>query len=387
MNKIAAIIPAAGYSSRMETLKPLLPLGGMSVLDRVIRLFRSAGIEDTRVVVGYRSEDLIKALRHLNVQWIFNEQYKDGMFSSVATGVKSLDTDHEAFFVLPADVPLVRHQTLLDLMAEFENSPGLILYPYFDGRRGHPPLIPAFYSRKITSWHGTGGLRSFLEQHENDAQNVAVADECIHMDLDTSSNYQCLISKLKRYDIPTIEECRVLMRRKFGMEERIIAHCLEVARLAHILGKEVNKCGRQFDLDLIVAAGLLHDLARNQPDHAKEGERILNEMGYPSVAEIVGAHMDITIHDKAPINAMEIVYLADKLTRDDYTVDLETRLREKMVRHSDDPEARKAISMRLENALKIKKRLETATGKPLEAILGASPPECHDDLFAQTWRN
>ena len=97
--------------------------------------------------------------------------------------------------------------------------------------------------------------------------------------------------------------------------------------------------------------------------------------------------MDITIHDKAPINAKEIVYLADKLIQDEYTVDLETRLREKITRHSDDPEAKKAISTRFENALKIKKRLETATGKPLEAILGAAPPDCHDDLFAQTWRN
>jgi putative nucleotidyltransferase with HDIG domain len=372
MNKIAAIIPAAGQSSRMETLKPLLPLGGVSILERVIRLFQSAGIEDIRVVVGYRSADIIKTLDKLNILWITNEQYKDGMFSSIKAGVKSLDPDHNAFFVLPADIPLVRRQTLFDLMEEFKNGLDSILYPFFHDQRGHPPLIPACYTSQICSWKGTGGLRSFLEQHEHQAKNVYVADECIHMDLDTSSNYQCLINKWNRYDIPTKEECRVLMHR-FGMEERTVTHCLEVARVAHILGTEINKCGCRFDLELITAAGLLHDLVRNQQDHAKAGACVLNEMGYPAVAEIVGTHMDITVHDETQINAKEILYLADKLAREDCTTNLEARFNEKMARYTDNPEAQKAVARRFKSALKIKEKIERTIGLALESVLTDAP--------------
>jgi len=61
--RIAAIILAAGFSSRMGEFKPLLPLGEMTIIERAVRLFEQAGTEDIRVVVGYRANDLIPLLQ------------------------------------------------------------------------------------------------------------------------------------------------------------------------------------------------------------------------------------------------------------------------------------------------------------------------------------
>lgn len=360
---IAAIVPAAGYSSRMETLKPLLSLEGMPVLERVVNLFQSAGIDDIRVVVGFRKEDIMKTLARLTVQWITNDHFQDGMFSSVVAGVKSLGPDHDAFFVLPVDIPLVRRQTLMDLMAAYQNAPSRILHPTMDGRRGHPPLIPAAYGREIAEWQSAGGLRSFLEHHENGAQNVEVADECIHLDMDTPSSYHCLINKLNRYDIPTEAECRILMRLTFGVTQQVMDHGREVARLACNLAGALNTRGYEFDLELIRAAGLLHDLARGKPDHAAQGARILRDLGYSAVANLVETHMDILVQDEGPISEGEILYLADKQVQEGVAVDLKTRFNEKMSRYAGNPKAQTAMAKRLENALKIKERIEKVVGK------------------------
>ena len=53
---IAAIVLAAGYSSRMGRFKPLLPIGHATALDRVIDLFLAAGIVEINVVTGHRAE-------------------------------------------------------------------------------------------------------------------------------------------------------------------------------------------------------------------------------------------------------------------------------------------------------------------------------------------
>ncbi|NVN93510.1 MAG: NTP transferase domain-containing protein, partial [Desulfuromonadales bacterium] len=79
-SNVAALILSAGYSSRMGDFKPLLPLGGLTALERTISLFRSSGVEDVRVVIGYRSEELAPLLKRLAVRTIVNSRFHDGMF-------------------------------------------------------------------------------------------------------------------------------------------------------------------------------------------------------------------------------------------------------------------------------------------------------------------
>jgi len=93
MSYIAALVLAAGYSSRMGDFKPLLPLGETSVLASTIKTFSVPGISQILAVVGHRAEDLRPMLKDLKVQVIYNPGYAKGMFSSVQAGVNSLPPD------------------------------------------------------------------------------------------------------------------------------------------------------------------------------------------------------------------------------------------------------------------------------------------------------
>ena len=374
---IRAIILSAGTSSRMRgDFKPLLPLGQMTLLERGIRLFKIAGISDIQVVIGHRHEELIPLLKQLEIPWIVNHQYADGMFSSVLTGISSLEPDHEAFFILPVDIPLIRPQTVIDLLTAYQetfaSNPSAdtraILYPNFMGKRGHPPLISSAYAQAITHWSGEGGLRGFLQEHESLATDVSVADECILLDLDTPADYQKLKSRYAQYHIPTEQECMALMTEKFGLPEPILRHCQAVARLSLHLAEALNRAGGQLNLELIQAAGLLHDLAKGKSEHATVGANILKDMGYPEVAEVVESHMDITICDADPVSANEVVYLADKLLLGTKLVPIETRFAEKMRKYAHDLEIRAAIELRQANAFKIRQRIEKAVGKSLGVL-------------------
>jgi len=192
---LAAVILAAGRSSRMGSFKPLLPFGRGTVIERVIATVREAGVETLRVVVGWQMDLLIPVLERHGVPWIRNERFEEGMYSSIQAGVQSLPADAAAFFILPGDMPLVQSATLSRLMAEWDQQPSGILYPCHEGRRGHPPLIASFYIREILRDAPSGGLREILAHHAREAREIECADPGILVDLDTAEQYRQSLDK------------------------------------------------------------------------------------------------------------------------------------------------------------------------------------------------
>jgi molybdenum cofactor cytidylyltransferase len=94
----SALILCGGRSSRMGDFKALLPLGGDTVIERVIRLFREAGIADVTAVLGHRPQSTLPVLERHGVRPVVNDRYDEGMFSSVKAGVRALDRNRSAFF-------------------------------------------------------------------------------------------------------------------------------------------------------------------------------------------------------------------------------------------------------------------------------------------------
>jgi uncharacterized protein len=130
--------------------------------------------------------------------------------------------------------------------------------------------------------------------------------------------------------IPAREECLRLMN-QHGMLENIVGHSIEVANVALYLSEELNKRGQRIDLLLVEAASLLHDLTKTESlktreDHAWTACRLLKEMGYGEVAEVVAQHIWLS-HEADPLSVSEeeVVNYADKRVMHDRIVSLEER--------------------------------------------------------------
>lgn len=369
--KLAALILAAGFSSRMGSFKPLLPLGEVTVIERAVGNFLAAGLQDIRVVVGHRADEIISVLKDMEVQIIINGEYARGMFSSVKVGVSSFEPEVQAFFLLPGDNPLIKQHTIKEITKAYRESQAGIIYPCFNGERGHPPLISYRYINNILSWDQQGGLRALLNQYEADALDVEVADQGVLMDMDIPVDYRNVVEKFSREGIPAEPECFALLT-KLSVPNRVINHAKAVAQLAEKISLALNAAGCNLDLELVKAAGLLHDLARGEPDHARAGARLLRELGYPKVAEIVASHMDIILAPKNEISEGMIVYLADKLVKGDQIITLEARFQETQAMYTGEPAILEAITRRLNNALRIKEQIENIIALPIETVLKKS---------------
>ena len=367
--RIVALVLAAGYSSRMGSFKPLAPLGTSTLLEVAVTRFLRAGIVDVRVVVGHRADELTPVLDPLGIKWIFNAQYERGMFSSVLAGLNSFEPDMDAFFLLPCDIPLVNSETIRALLSVYNLDDPKIIYPRFSGQRGHPPLIPAAYLKGDLSPDYPGGLRALLARYEPNAViDVDLEDENILLDCDTPSDYRTLVESRSRESIPTEAECEAFCCR-FKVSGQVIAHSMVVAELARTLAALLNCTGRvALDLPLIVAAGRLHDIAREQPDHAGAGAKLITELGYPRVGAVVAKHMDIQSYGPS-VDEADLIYFADKYVEEDRLVSLDERFQRSMSRYAGQPDILKKVIRRLEVAKDIGRRIEALRGCPVENMI------------------
>src|ERR1044072_7341597 len=95
-----AILLAAGRSRRMGAFKPLLPFGAQTVIETCVGSLRAGGVERVVVVVGFRGDEIVERLAHLQpVSFAFNEDAESEMNVSIARGVEQIPERTEAIFV------------------------------------------------------------------------------------------------------------------------------------------------------------------------------------------------------------------------------------------------------------------------------------------------
>lgn len=364
----AAVVLAAGESSRMGQIKALLPLGRQTLIEHVIASLRAGGVGDIVVVVGHHGPQVLPVLRRAAVRTATNPNPRQGMFSSVRSGVRAVPTDIQGFFLLPVDIPLVRPWTLRYLQTRFTPAAHALVHPCFQGRRGHPPLIAGHLIAEILAGRDPdGGLASLLAGRP--AIDVEVPDRNVLFDVDTPADYRELQNRWRRRQVPTLQECHVILSRIHPVADDVRAHSLKVAGVADLIVRALARAGVVLDREMIQAAALLHDLARGQKNHAAVGRRILEQMGFDDTAALVGTHMDLVREPGAALDAAGVLYLADKMVRGDRLVPLETRFAAALKRFGGDPEARRQIALRQRQAEVIRAQIEGRIGASLSSLL------------------
>ncbi len=366
MGRFTAIIPAAGFSSRMGLFKPLLPFGSSLVIEKTIDSFKQAGIKDIRVVIGFKRKLLQPVLDRLSVKIIINHNFINGMYSSIKAGVQTLDDSTDAFFILPGDCPFIQPGTIAGLQNAYIKNPADVIYPAYNGHRGHPALISSGLRSMILSNYVTGGLRAVLEEAAGFIE-IPVDDPGIIYDMDTVRDYLDFPGN-NAAPFPSEEECMELLRKSNATEQAML-HSKEVSRIAVAISEYLNSNGRRINTGLVMAAGLLHDIARDKHDHAHKGAEKISGLGYKQIAGIIAQHMDIGSDAAEALDEAAIIYLADKMVKEDRLVPLEERLSDSTAKFGHDKPAVDNISVRFNNAFIIKNKIENVLGMKIEDIL------------------
>lgn len=104
---------------------------------------------------------------------------------------------------------------------------------------------------------------------------------------------------------------------------RVVRHTMAVAKEADRLLSALEDAGTFLAREPTLSAALLHDIARTEKAHAKQGAEYLDRLGYPDIAALIRTHHDMPPDKK--LDEAALVFLADKLVQEDRPVSLKKR--------------------------------------------------------------
>jgi molybdenum cofactor cytidylyltransferase len=183
------VLLAAGRSRRMGRTKQLVTWQSADGPKPLVAAAFDAicpVCDDMVVVVGHDADAVLAALG----ERLFHSTRSDPdapMFDSIRAGLQRAKTLDSAAVVLlqPGDHPAVAFATLHALMDWSLQRPAQAIIPEYDGRGGHPILIPPTVAKRVLAANCPDGLGEFWTAHPELCCRIPVNDQAVVRDIDT----------------------------------------------------------------------------------------------------------------------------------------------------------------------------------------------------------
>ncbi len=174
----------------MRQPKALLPWGGLPLVRHQVDVLNAQpAIDQLIVVVGSLQDEVRHALQGTPARIVVNPRYREGRATSLAAGARALAGRPSSVLVVNVDQPLAAD--LLDpLLAAWRTDPGALWRPTYQGRGGHPLIVPAVVAPELAHvTEATQGLRAVVTRHRDRLRSVPVDSELAVLNLNTPADY------------------------------------------------------------------------------------------------------------------------------------------------------------------------------------------------------
>lgn len=181
----AAIVLAAGASTRLGRPKQLLKVDGESFLRRTVRLAAEAGCNPILVVLGFESPGMQQELCGLDTKIVINSDWQSGMGSSLRCGVDALMKENPLpgrVLLLLCDQAKLSAKILFDLMGTSAKAGSLITASSYAGRLGVPAIFHQQLYPDLLKVEGDQGARAVIQDYLNQTTAVDFPDGAIDID-------------------------------------------------------------------------------------------------------------------------------------------------------------------------------------------------------------
>jgi molybdenum cofactor cytidylyltransferase len=199
---ISSIMLAAGQSSRMKDENKLTKeIKGIPLINYSVKNILASAVDEIIIVTGHEKEKIENIVgEHKKIKYVYNKDFKNGMSSSIKTGLLSVSKKADAFFICLGDMPNVSQNIYNKLIkSRFNYNKKLkreykkeILIPTYEGKEGNPILFSKFMKNEIMLISGDLGAKKIIELNKNKILNVPFNNQGITLDFDTKDHFNSL---------------------------------------------------------------------------------------------------------------------------------------------------------------------------------------------------
>jgi len=199
---ISAILLAAGQSTRMKDENKLTKeINNVPLIKYTTKNILASAIDEIIVVLGYERKKIENIIgKNKKIKFVYNKDFKNGISSSIITGLYSISKKAEAFFICLGDMPNVNQNIYNKLIkTRYKYNKKLkpdhkkeIIVPTYEGKEGNPVLFSKFMKSKIMLIEGDCGAKKIIELNKNKILNVPFNNKAIISDFDTQESFNSL---------------------------------------------------------------------------------------------------------------------------------------------------------------------------------------------------
>jgi molybdenum cofactor cytidylyltransferase len=194
---IAAVVLAAGASRRFGNGNKLLAtVEDQPLVARVIAAIEAGGIDRVVVVTGHEPDRIAQATAGRGRRITYNERHGRGMGTSIAAGIKALDSDVDGALIAQGDMPAIDASLVAALCRCFVDGGGdSIVHPVLgDGRQGNPVIWPRRLFADLRRLAGDKGGKRLIEAEGGNVLRIAVAGSAAATDIDTAAEFSAYLA-------------------------------------------------------------------------------------------------------------------------------------------------------------------------------------------------
>lgn len=188
---VAGIIMASGFSKRMGEDKLLIEIGGVKMVERVIRSCKDSSLKE--IILIYRKEEVRKIGDKYQLKTVYNPNASFGQSESMKLGIKAAK-DGKAYMFLTGDQPFITSKLIDRLIEEYEKDQYPIIVPYYNGRNGTPNIFSSRFKEDLLQIEGDKGGRDIIKRNISLVKKVAIEDGILGFDVDTPIDFKGVIS-------------------------------------------------------------------------------------------------------------------------------------------------------------------------------------------------
>lgn len=176
MKKTGCIIVAAGKTGENGRVSPLMEIGAITIIKRIVLTFQQAEVSPIVMVTGYQSLEIEQHLSDYGVIFIKNEDYENSeKLVSAKMGLEFIKDKCDQVFFTSVTVPMYTSDTLRRMIAVEKK----LVTPSYQGKAGHPLLIDNSLIPGILSYRGEKGMRGAIQSIGEEKDYLVVEDEGI----------------------------------------------------------------------------------------------------------------------------------------------------------------------------------------------------------------
>ncbi len=200
MNTLGALLLAAGSSSRLGQSKQLLQIDGEPLVRRQARMLLAQNPVCVIVVTGAEQSAVEQALEGLPVQWVHNQNWQQGMGSSIACGIAAMPEQVRGALLMLCDQWKITGEDLLVLTQEWQRQPGAVAVAQWRDASvaeqeklpetptgmltsGPPVVFPRALFAKLVKLQGEQGARQVIRHFKGGVRRAMLPNAAFDIDL------------------------------------------------------------------------------------------------------------------------------------------------------------------------------------------------------------